>query len=69
MKVDLPEWCDAGAFIRAALEPLDDFDPVLLRRRAALDTVRDDGVVAGGAVDAIARSGPAGGISEEDQQP
>lgn len=34
-----------------------------------LDTVRDDGVVAGGAVDAIARSGPAGGISEEDQQP
>ena len=31
-----------------------------------LDTVRDDGDVAGGAVDAIARSGPAGGISEED---
>lgn len=34
--------------------------------RLALDTVRDDGVVAGGAVDAIARSGPAGGTSEED---
>lgn len=32
----------------------------------ALDTVRDDGVVAGGAVDAIARSGPAGGTSEEE---
>ena len=29
-----------------------------------LDTVRDDGPVAGGAVDAIARSGPAGGDSE-----